>query len=167
MSGSSTNALLFGALNPPLHVADGVGVFVDLVLIARRRARASGPRVSRSPNPGCSCAAASALRAPRDPCCRCRRTASRTRRAGCIPSAAAAWGSSTTACACRRSSAVPVHAPALAGASIDSSSDATCVSLAKCRASSWSIETSAMISISFVPPLAVPVRNDPDAPAWM
>ena len=33
----------------------------------------------------------------------------------------------------------------------DISSDASCVSLAKCRPSSWSIETSAMISISLLP----------------
>jgi hypothetical protein len=62
---------------------------------------------------------------------------------------------------------LPVHAPAFAGTSIDISSEATCVSFAKCRASSWSIDTSAMISISVLPPRAVPVRNDPDAPAWM
>ena len=62
---------------------------------------------------------------------------------------------------------MPVHAPALAGASIESSSDGTCVSRAKCLASNWSIDTSAMISISFRPPRAVPVRNDPEAPAWM
>ena len=62
---------------------------------------------------------------------------------------------------------LPVHAPAFAGASIDNSSDATCVSWAKCLASNWSIETSAMISVSVRPPRAVPVRNDPEAPAWM
>ena len=62
---------------------------------------------------------------------------------------------------------MPVQAPALAGASIESSSDATCVSFAKWRASNWSIETSARISTSFRPPRVVPVRNDPDAPAWM
>ena len=60
---------------------------------------------------------------------------------------------------------LPVHAPALLGGSSDSSSDGTCVSFWKCRARSWSIDTSAMISISFVPPRVVPVRNDPDAPA--
>jgi hypothetical protein len=48
-----------------------------------------------------------------------------------------------------------------------SSSDATCVSRANCLASNWSIETSAMISTSLRPPRVVPVRNDPDAPAWM
>jgi len=60
---------------------------------------------------------------------------------------------------------LPVQAPALAGASIESSSDPICVSLAKCLASSWSIDTSATISTSFRPPRAVPVRKDPDAPA--
>ena len=82
-------------------------------------------------------------------CCRCRRTASRTPRAGCIPSAAAASGSATRSCACRRSSgcrcrrrrwpARPSRARARRAAS----------RFANCRASSWSIETSAMISTSF------------------
>jgi len=62
---------------------------------------------------------------------------------------------------------MPVQAPALAGASIESSSEATWVSRAKCLASSWSIDTSAMISTSLRPPRAVPVRNEPEAPAWM
>jgi hypothetical protein len=62
---------------------------------------------------------------------------------------------------------LPVQAPALAAASIESSSEPSCVSLANCLASIWSIETSAMTSTSLRPPRVVPVRNDPEAPAWM
>ena len=75
------------------------------------RDRASSSSASRSPSRECSCAAAASPRARRDWCCRCRRTASRTRLAGSIPSAAAGSDSSTRACACRRSSTVRCRRP--------------------------------------------------------
>ena len=50
---------------------------------------------------------------------------------------------------------------------MESSRLASCVSRANSRARSWSIETSAMISVSVRPPCGIPVRNEPDAPAWI
>ena len=58
-----------------------------------------------------------------------------------------------------------VHCPALAALSIDTSSEPSWVSLPSSRASNWSIEVLASTSVSFCPPLAVPVRNDAEAPA--
>ena len=59
-----------------------------------------------------------------------------------------------------------VHCPALASLSMDSSSEASGVEAPNSRASIWSIDVSATTSVSDVPPRLVPVRNEPEAPAW-
>ena len=58
-----------------------------------------------------------------------------------------------------------VHCPALASLSIDSSSDASGVVAPNSAASIWSMDVSAITSVSDVPPRRAPVRNEPDAPA--
>ena len=160
-------ALFLGFLNAPFDVTNRFGVFVDLDLILRSelplearqllRHRIQNALVLPQPRfPRRALRAAAVAKQLLEHRPRVVLHRQRLRRAA-----------PRDACACRRNSGLPVHAPALAGASIASSSDATCVSLANCLASSWSIDTSAMISTSFRPPRVVPVRNDPEAPAWM
>ena len=69
-----------------------------------------------------------------DRCCRCRRTAARTPRAGCSPSAAACSRCARRSCWCRRTRSRRRTRPAVSLDSIASSSDASCVCLPRLAA---------------------------------
>ena len=83
-------ALFLGFLNAALDVANRFGVFVDLGLVLRAELPLEARQLFRHRVQNALVLPQSALPAPPAPCCRCRRTASRTPLAGSIPSATAA-----------------------------------------------------------------------------
>ena len=127
-TGSSLVALLLGLLDAPLDVADRVEILGELGAVARRRGRrCRRATFSRHRVEDAAVVADARAAAPPDRCCRCRRTAARTPRAGCSPSAAASSGCARRSCWCRRSCSrcrTSRRSRAPRGAS---SSDASCV----------------------------------------
>ena len=144
-------ALLLGLLDAAFDVANRVGVFFDLDLVLRPelllearqllRHRIQNalvlpqPRFARGPI-GAAAIAEQLLEH------RC---------ADSIPSAAAASGCARRACACRRNSGCPCRRRRWPGSPSRARAMPPASPCAKCRPSNWSIDTSAMISISLRP----------------